>query len=133
MVLNKMDWKGKEKWLTADRGLWMVNEEVAGFSKALDGLQFVVVYNSGHLLPNSSPKQALDLITRFTTNQQFLDIALPRFDRPKTKQYQLSTTFNNEPVLHLLYIVVLSVACFGLGYAAAYKHLGGKEQYTQLS
>lgn len=137
MVLNKMEWKGTKEWLTADRGLWMVNDEVAGFSKELLGLKFVVVYNSGHLLPNSSPVQALDLITRFTTNQRFLDIALPRFDGPvanaalRNKHQRWSMPLN-EPISHLLFIVLLAFGCFGLGYAAAVKQLDRKEQYTQI-
>ena len=140
MVLNKMDWEGKEEWLSANRGLWMLDDEVAGFSKELDGLHFVVVYNSGHLLPNSNPKQALDIITRFTTNQSFLDIALPRFDGSDMKALSKSTRHNgwetpfNQPISHLLFIVLFAFGCFGLGYTAAFKQLGGgKEQYTQLS
>jgi len=139
MVLNEMDWNGKEVWLTANRGLWMVNDDVAGFSKTLDGLHFVIVYNSGHLLPNSSPQQALDLITRFTTNQSFLDVPLPRFDLTKERAASLPrgrhpewTAPFDEPISHLLFIVVLAAACFALGYGAAVKQLSGKEQYTQL-
>jgi len=139
MVLNKMDWHRKDEWLTADRGLWMVNDDVAGFSKTLDGLHFVIVYNSGHLLPNSNPQQALDLITRFTTNQSFLDVPLPRFDLTKERaaslprgRHQEWTTPFHEPISHLLFIVVSAAACFALGYAAAIKQLQGKEQYTRI-
>ncbi len=136
MVLNKMKWSGQEEWLKADRGLWMVNDNVAGFSKALNGLQFVVVYNAGHLLPNSNPQQALDLITRFVTDAQFLDIPLPRFDK-KTKAKPSSTNLQQkpfeEPISHLLFAAVFSAACFGLGYMAAMKQRKGKEYYTELA
>lgn len=136
MVLNSMEWSGQDRWLTADRGLWMVSDNVAGFSKALDGLQFVVVYNAGHLLPNSNPKQALDLITRFVTDTPFLDIPLPRFDRKtpeKSHGIIFSKTPFHEPISHLLFVVILAAACFGLGYMAAIQHRGQKEYYTQLS
>ena len=135
MVLNKMKWSGEEEWPTADRGLWMVNDEVAGYSKNLDGLQFVVVYNAGHLLPNSNPKQALDLITRFVTDRQFLDIPLPSFGTKKAAKnsskikQQTSTPIFNE---NLLYVVLSCAVCFGLGYFAATKQNGRKE-YTRLS
>lgn len=137
MVLDQMKWSGEAEWRTADRGLWMVNDDVAGYSKALDGLQFVVVYNAGHLLPNSNPKQALDLITRFVTDKQFLDIPLPSFDtknaakRSSISIEQASTPFN-EPISHLLFALVLAVGCFGLGYVAANQQ-NGRKQYTRLS
>lgn len=141
MVLNKMEWSGQDQWRTADRGLWMVNDDVAGFSKALDALQFVVVYNAGHLLPNSNPKQALDLITRFVTDEPFLDIALPSFhdkapasvsEAKSSTQHHKSGTPFNEPISHLLFVVVLAAVCFALGYLAATKQLVRKD-YTRLS
>ena len=140
MVLDKMEWNGQDEWRTAERGLWMVNDEVAGFSKALDGLQFVVVYNAGHLLPNSNPKQALDLITRFVTDHQFLDIPLPSFHdkapisstkEPESNQHR-STPFN-EPISHLLFAVALAAGCFALGYVAATTREVRRKEYTRLS
>jgi carboxypeptidase C (cathepsin A) len=136
MVLNGMKWSGQDQWLTADRGLWMVSDSVAGFSKTLDGLQFVVVYNAGHLLPNSNPKQALDLITRFVTDTPFLDIPLPRFDTKapvKSPGNIFSKNPFHEPISHLFFGVILAAACFGLGYMAALQQRGQKEYYTELS
>ena len=40
-------------------------------------LQFVVVYNSGHLVPYNVPKPALDLVTRFLGGESFVDTDLP--------------------------------------------------------
>lgn len=51
MLLNGMDWRGRKDWPTAPRGLWVVDGEPAGYAKSLNGLDFVVVYNSGHLVP----------------------------------------------------------------------------------
>jgi carboxypeptidase C (cathepsin A) len=84
MLLDGMDWSGADKWKTARRGLWMVNDEVAGYAKSHGGLDFVVVYNSGHLVPQNLPIPALDLITRFVMNEEFSDIELPSFTKPET-------------------------------------------------
>lgn len=52
LVLNtRLDWKGKDQWLDAPRGLWKNNNYPAGWAKELDGLTFAVVYNSGHMVP----------------------------------------------------------------------------------
>jgi hypothetical protein len=51
LLLNAMDWKGKDEWLDATRGVWMVENVKGGeggWAKELLGLTFVVVYNSGH-------------------------------------------------------------------------------------
>lgn len=50
LVLNQMNWTGSDEWLDADRGLWMVDGQPAGWSKELKALTFLVVYNSGHMV-----------------------------------------------------------------------------------
>jgi carboxypeptidase C (cathepsin A) len=52
-LLNDMQWSGADDWYATKRGLWTVNNEPAGYGKSLKGLDFVVVYNSGHLVPVS--------------------------------------------------------------------------------
>ena len=83
MLLDSMKWSGEATWKTAGRGLWMVKDQVAGYTKSHKGLDFVVVYNSGHLVPYNVPIPALDLVTRFVTNGTFLDIPLPSFQMPE--------------------------------------------------
>jgi len=91
MYLNQMDWNGSDGWPTAPRGLWVSpdsleqTESVAGYSKEHLGLSFVVVYNSGHLVPFSVPAPALDLITRFLQNKSFSDYELPTITAPPAK------------------------------------------------
>jgi Serine carboxypeptidase len=51
LLLNAMDWKGKDEWLDADRGVWMVEDVKGGeggWAKEHRALKFVIVYNSGH-------------------------------------------------------------------------------------
>ena len=51
LVLNGLEWHGKEAWLDAPRGLWKTNNYPSGWAKEHDGLTFAVVYNSGHMVP----------------------------------------------------------------------------------
>lgn len=79
-LLNEMVWSGQSSWLdpyVTQRGLWLVDGKVAGYAKSLKGLNFVIVYNSGHLVPYNVPRQALDLITRFLGSETFADVDLP--------------------------------------------------------
>jgi hypothetical protein len=80
MLLNSMEWSGVSEWTKAPRSLWVVGDDAAGYSKKHKGLEFVVVYNSGHLVPYNQPVNALDLITRVLKNENFGDHKLPSFD-----------------------------------------------------
>jgi hypothetical protein len=77
LLLNKMEWSGQKEWMDAPRGLWMVNGTQAGWAKEYGKLSFVVVYNSGHMVPYNQPKPAFDLVTRLLTGASFLDIESP--------------------------------------------------------
>jgi Serine carboxypeptidase len=54
LAINQMDWSGKKEWLDAPRGVWKVDDAVAGWAKEWGSLKFVVVYNSGHMVSGSS-------------------------------------------------------------------------------
>lgn len=80
LVLNGMKWSGNDDWLNPrkyERGLWMVNDYPAGYSKTVRNLNFLVVYNSGHMVPTNVPASAFDLITRFLNNTSFIDHVIP--------------------------------------------------------
>lgn len=83
-VLDRMtEWSQNRAWKTgaAPRGLWTVpkDTEVAGWSKELQRLTFLVVYNSGHMVPYNRPPQALDLVARFVRNATFIDREIAPF------------------------------------------------------
>ena len=84
MVLNtRLEWHGKGEWQDAPRGMWKTDymtekEYTGGWAKQLGGLTFVVVYNSGHMVPYNVPGPAYDLLVRFLTNKSFIDEELPR-------------------------------------------------------
>jgi Serine carboxypeptidase len=78
LSLNAMEWNGKDKWLDAPRGLWMVDGHQAGWSKEYGNLYFVTVYNSGHMVPYNVPSAAFDLLNRLLNHSSFMDIDLPQ-------------------------------------------------------
>ena len=102
-LLNNMKWTGADQWPTVKRGLWVVDGEVpAGYSKSHRGLDFVVIYNSGHLVPFNQPRNALDLFTRFLENRTFSDHNLPDFDygfkrsSPPTSRHRHHTSHSHH-------------------------------------
>lgn len=81
-VLDAMEWKGSGGWNDGNftRGLWLASEtKVGGYTKTYKDLEFVVVLNSGHLVPMNVPEAALDLVTRFLNGSSFVDRQLPVF------------------------------------------------------
>jgi carboxypeptidase C (cathepsin A) len=130
MVLDGMDWSGAEGWKTGQRALWMVDDQVAGFAKSYKGLEFVVVYNSGHLVPANVPVAALDLITRFVTDEPYGDIPLPSFKAPEAVSKKEMLV--HESVYHVLFVPALAVVCFFSGFlAASYRY--ERKSYTRIS
>jgi hypothetical protein len=77
LLLNKMEWSGSSEWTDAPRGLWMVDGVQAGWAKEYGHLSYVVVYNSGHMVPYNQPKPAFDMVKRLLTGASFLDIESP--------------------------------------------------------
>ncbi|XP_024084194.1 venom serine carboxypeptidase-like [Cimex lectularius] len=69
--LNNMKWSGADEFKQAERKLWKVNGELAGYSKTAKGLTQVLVRDTGHMVPMDQPLWALDLISRFTYNKAF--------------------------------------------------------------
>ncbi|CAN4117049.1 unnamed protein product [Withania somnifera] len=49
--MKKMKWEGIGKFLEAERNVWKVNGELAGYVQKSENLTHVVVMNAGHLVP----------------------------------------------------------------------------------
>jgi len=85
MMLESMKWSSTVEWKHAPRGVWMVDEghgpRVAGYTKALGNLEFVTVYNSGHMMSHNQPARALDMVKRFLKGETLLDVKLPSYPR----------------------------------------------------
>lgn len=96
-LLDGMKWSGSADWANPNvyrRGLWMVDGQVAGHAKSLKGLDFVIVFNSGHLVPYNQPINSLDLITRLLKADPFINVDIPFvFQAPKrVKKHSMSST-----------------------------------------
>jgi hypothetical protein len=125
MLLDNMDWDGAAGWSNIhefERGVWLpktVEHQLGGYIKQYRNLQFLVVYNSGHLVPFNQDKLALELVTRFLGNTGFLDKPLPKFDIHRTRT---SNSVNDQnisieqcPRYHLIHDVVGASICMLLG------------------
>ena len=103
--LADLPWRGRDGWNAAPRNAWRAAPEaaatgttgaaspspfgsvdsgetaaeatVAGFSKAYLNLNFLLVWNSGHLVPFSAPAAARDMFARFVHGRRFADVRLP--------------------------------------------------------
>lgn len=69
--LEKLRWHGSAAWKDADKKIWRVGNDLAGYTKVVDNLNFVLVRNAGHMIPYDQPKWAFDLINRFTAGKPF--------------------------------------------------------------
>lgn len=64
--LQKLKFDSSDKYPTAERHIWKVDGEIAGYVKIIGHLVEVLVRNAGHMVPKDQPKWALDLISKFT-------------------------------------------------------------------
>eukprot|EP00008_Paramoeba_atlantica_P006164 CAMPEP_0201487890 /NCGR_PEP_ID=MMETSP0151_2-20130828/16123_1 /ASSEMBLY_ACC=CAM_ASM_000257 /TAXON_ID=200890 /ORGANISM="Paramoeba atlantica, Strain 621/1 / CCAP 1560/9" /LENGTH=452 /DNA_ID=CAMNT_0047873059 /DNA_START=47 /DNA_END=1405 /DNA_ORIENTATION=+ len=71
--LRQLPWSGQKDYLLADKQIWHVENQPAGYVRQASGssgsLTQVVVRQAGHLLPTDQPERALDLITNFVLDQ----------------------------------------------------------------
>lgn len=96
LLLNDMEWKGKEEWLDAPRGLWLTEGSQSGWVKELHNLTYAVVYNSGHMVPYNVPDAAYDLLLRLLRHESMIDQELPQIRAPKQESTQASMKLMTE-------------------------------------
>ena len=143
-LLDAMMWNGVEGWKKAKRSLWMVenNNTVAGYAKSYQNLDFIIVHDSGHLVPYNVPIPALDMITRFVNDESFHDIELPYFEPRGSKssstssssqcQEQMEHSNSTHSRHHILILCVMAVVCFGCGFLASSFFNGRRKGYNQI-
>ncbi|KAF5282415.1 hypothetical protein FQR65_LT14309 [Abscondita terminalis] len=69
--LQKIEFKDSEAYKVAERHMWMIDGDIAGYVKEAGNIMDILIRNSGHMVPMHKPKWALDMLTRFTRNQSF--------------------------------------------------------------
>jgi len=106
-VLEANTWLDQE-WSSAKRFLWRYGGDVAGEYFTIDSkMSFLIVRNSGHLLPMDVPSTALEMINKFSDNKPFDDLV----ELPNEASYAASS----EPVLALSFNTSISFATRLLG------------------
>lgn len=69
--LKNLKWSGAEKYKTAPRQIWKVQNQIAGYTKSVGNLTEVLVRNAGHMVPSDQPLHAYDLLNRFVFGLNF--------------------------------------------------------------
>ena len=121
--LNTMKWSGAEAWATQERGVWTTPTQVdtvAGYAKEVKGLTFLVVRNSGHMVPYNQPENGLDLLTRFLKNQSYVDEVVPFFtaDAIPNSGQEGESLSSGMGMNILIYVVLLAVG-YGAGFVVS--------------
>lgn len=107
MLLDSMKWSKSSEWKNAERGVWMVNDRKAGYTKTVGNLTYVTVYNSGHMVYYNQPARCLDLVTRFIQGKSLFDVGLPSYPHPRDTEY---SNFHSRFVAQVALGVVLGAA-----------------------
>ena len=69
----KLDWPLIGDYYVAPRDVWRVNNQVAGFAKAVGSFTEVTMVNAGHMVPKDAPAASADMITRWINDISFGD------------------------------------------------------------
>ena len=60
-VLQSLQWDGADDFKNASRCVWRLNGKGVGVTQRGGGLTWLVLLNSGHLVPMSQPHHALEM------------------------------------------------------------------------
>jgi hypothetical protein len=72
-MLAKLAWDHSEDYVKAPQIPWLLDRGApSGYAKSAGVLTFLVVRNSGHMVPMDVPEAALDMITRFLKGEGFV-------------------------------------------------------------
>lgn len=137
MFLDQLEeWTGAAAWKDPEqynRGLWIPDPDdegqaIGGYSKEVQNLIFVIVTNSGHLVPFNRPVAALDLITRLLEGKSYVDKKIdPVFEAPPLPDDDgdydsLQSIGERHNRRHWLEIVGAMIVAFVGGYFVSRSH-----------
>ncbi|CAH9140457.1 unnamed protein product [Cuscuta epithymum] len=72
--IETMRWKGLGEFLAAERNVWMVNEELAGYVQSNGNLTHVVVLAAGHLVPVDQSLHSQAMIENWVLEKRSLSL-----------------------------------------------------------
>ncbi|PON98160.1 Serine carboxypeptidase-like [Trema orientale] len=76
--VKTLDWEGIEGYLGAEREVWRVNGELAGYVQKWGSLTNVVVLGAGHLVPNDQALNSQAMIEDWVLEKGFFGSALKK-------------------------------------------------------
>jgi hypothetical protein len=152
LLLDSMVWSGASGWSNInefERGLWLpkiVGQQLGGYIKQYQNLEFLVVYNSGHLVPFNQKEIAFELVTRFLGNDTFLDKPLPKFHIQRTHPThtnirETNLDVNNNDSYHkretFIRDIVNTIVCILVGFVVGFIvsrrfQKGGRASYQMI-
>lgn len=69
--IKHLKFDGAEEYKVAERHIWRVDNEIAGYVKQAGKLTEVLVRNAGHYVTMDQPKWALEILTKLTSGEGF--------------------------------------------------------------
>ena len=74
-TINNTNWKRRDQWMTRERNPYYYTNangirELMGYNQSGGGLDFVLVLNSGHMVPIDQPSWSLKILEDFIINSQ---------------------------------------------------------------
>ncbi|KAL0268027.1 UNVERIFIED_CONTAM: hypothetical protein PYX00_010116 [Menopon gallinae] len=69
--IKTLHWKGMNDYKNADRKLYKVGDDLAGYVKTAGNFTEMLIRNAGHMVPTDQPKWALDMYNKFIFNIPF--------------------------------------------------------------
>ncbi|CAG7816568.1 unnamed protein product [Allacma fusca] len=70
-ALESLNWYGRDELLDADRKIWRVGKDVAGYVKKAGTLTYIMVRNAGRYLMMDQPVWGLEMLETFTSGKDF--------------------------------------------------------------
>ncbi|XP_044490773.1 serine carboxypeptidase-like 50 [Mangifera indica] len=74
--VKTLKWEGLERFLMAERKVWRVNEELAGWVQKWGSLSNVVLFGAGHLVPTDQPLNSQIMIEDWVLRKGLFDNGL---------------------------------------------------------
>ncbi|GFS50308.1 probable serine carboxypeptidase CPVL [Trichonephila inaurata madagascariensis] len=69
--LHSIEWNQSDELRNADKKIWRLRDEIAGYVHNVGDFFLAVVRSAGHIVPRDQPEYALDLITRFINEEPY--------------------------------------------------------------
>lgn len=69
--VRNLNFSSANEYKMADRHIWKVEDDIAGYVKVAGNLTEIVIRAAGHMVPQDQPKWAYDMITRFIEGKRF--------------------------------------------------------------